>query len=158
MMINEHSKSIIYFRDWHAKKMGKRCFYMDTIIWLNGWGIELGDDVSFNAGCYVNGYGGLTMGDRTGLGPYSIVHTANHIFDDLDRPIKEQGWVKRPVKIGRDGWFGAGVVITPGVTVGDGVIVGAGSVVVKDLPSWTVAVGNPAEVIKYRRKPADDPS
>ena len=33
MMINEHSKSIIYFRDWHAKKMGKRCFYMDTIIW-----------------------------------------------------------------------------------------------------------------------------
>lgn len=156
MMINEMSKSIIYFRDWHAKKVGKRCFYMDKIIWLNGNMIEMGDDVSFNAGCFINGYGGLTIGDRTGLGPYSMVHTANHIFADPDRPIKEQGWESRPVKIGKDCWFGCGVTIIPGVTIGDGVVIGASSVVVKDIPSWTVAAGNPARVIKDRRE-SDDP-
>ncbi len=41
MMINETSKCIIYFRDWHAKKVGKRCFYMDNIVWLNGDMIEV---------------------------------------------------------------------------------------------------------------------
>ncbi|MCP4249141.1 MAG: acyltransferase [bacterium] len=154
MMINETSKNIIYFRDSHAKRVGKRCYYMDWIVWLNGAGIEISDDVRFNVGCYVNGYGGLVIGERSGLGPYSMVHTANHVFDDPDRPIADQGWVKRPVAIGRDCWFGMGVVIVPGVTIGDGVVVGAGSVVADDLPSWTVAVGNPARVVKHRRQVA----
>jgi len=152
MMINETSKCIIHFRDFHAKSVGERCFYMDWIVWLNGDGVEMGDDVSFNAGCYVNGYGGLTIGDRAGIGPFCMIHTANHVFADPDRPIKEQGWEKRPVVLGRDCWLGMGVTVVPGVTVGDGVVVGAGSVVVSDLPAWTVAAGNPARVIKRRRE------
>lgn len=150
MMINETSKSIIYFRDWHAKEVGKRCFYMDCIVWLNGKGIEMGDDVGFNYGVYVNGFGGLKIGDRTIIGPYSMIHTANHEMD-IRRPIIEQGWVKRPVTIGKDCWIGMGTTILPGVTIGDGVVIGAGSVVSKDLPSYTVSVGNPCKVIKHRK-------
>lgn len=152
MMITETSKNIIYFRDFHAKRIGERCFYMDWIVWLNGNEIEMGDDVSFNTGCYVNGYGGLTIGERSALGPFSIIHTANHIFADPDRPMKEQGWEKKPVFVGKDCWIGMGVVIVPGVTIGDGAVVGAGSVVSKDIPAWAVAVGNPARVIKHRRQ------
>ena len=53
-----------------------------------------------------------------------------------------------PITIGNDCWLGAGVIICPGVTIGDRCVIGAGSVVVKDIPSDSMAVGNPAKVIK----------
>ena len=54
----------------------------------------------------------------------------------------------RPVRIGNDCWLGANVVICPGVTVGDNCVIGAGSVVTKDIPSNSVAVGNPCRVLR----------
>jgi galactoside O-acetyltransferase len=150
MMITHKSKRIIPFRSHDAKRVGEGCFYLDHIVWLNGEFIELGDYVGFNYGVYVNGYGGLTIGDRSIIGPLSMIHTANHETDP-SKPFQEQGWQKRPVSIGRDCWIGMGAVILPGVVIGDGVIVGGGSVVTKDLPSYTVAVGNPCKPIKNRK-------
>jgi acetyltransferase-like isoleucine patch superfamily enzyme len=106
--------------------------------------------VGFNYGCYVNGYGGLAIGDRTIVGPYAMIHTANHEMDP-ERPFGEQGWTARPVEIGADCWFGMGACVLPGARIGDGCIVGAGSVVADDISPYTVAVGNPARVIKSRR-------
>ena len=54
----------------------------------------------------------------------------------------------KPVNIGSDVWIGEKVSILPGVTIGDGSIIGAGSVVTKDIPSFTIAVGSPAVVIR----------
>ena len=54
----------------------------------------------------------------------------------------------KPVTIGNDCWFGANVVICPGVTIGEGAVVGANSTVTKDVPPYTIVVGNPAKVIK----------
>lgn len=150
MMITAQSKSVIPFRPNDAKQVGKGCYYMDMIVWLNGEFIELGDKVVFNYGCYVNGYGELFIGDRTGFGPYVMIHTANHATNP-SKPILEQGWTREAISIGKDCWIGMGSVILPGVTIGDGVIIGAGSVVPKDLPPWTVAVGNPCKVIKQRK-------
>lgn len=149
MMITAQSKSVIPFRPSDAKKVGERCFYVDMIIWLNGEFIEMGDDVGFNYGVYVNGFGGLTIGDRSIIGPYCMIHTANHDLEP-SKPFQQKGWVKQPVTIGKDCWIAMGVMILPGVTIGDGVVVGAGSVVTKDLPPYTVAVGNPCKVIKQR--------
>ena len=53
-----------------------------------------------------------------------------------------------PVRIGRNCWIGAGVIIVPGITIGDNVVIGAGSVVTKDLPSNVVAVGNPCKILR----------
>ena len=106
--------------------------------------------VAFNYGCYVNGFGGLVIGDRTIFGPNTMIHTANHEMDP-SKSMQEQGWLKEPVSLGKDCWIGMGVMILPGVTIGDGVVIGAGSVVSKDLPSYTVAVGNPCKVIKERK-------
>ena len=54
----------------------------------------------------------------------------------------------RPVRIGRDVWIGGGAIILPGVTIGDRAVIGAGSVVTKDIPPNTVAVGNPCRVVR----------
>ena len=148
MMITERSKRVIPFRENEAKRVGDGCFYLDLIVWLNGDWIELGDRVGFNYGCYVNGFGGLRIGDRSIIGPYSMIHTANHEMDP-GLPIVDQDWTKQPVEIGSDCWIGMGTCILPGARIGDGCIVGAGSVVVAgELEGNSVAVGNPARVIK----------
>jgi len=150
MKITSESKSVIYFRPSDAKVVGEGSFYMDYITWLNSDNIELGKKVAFNNNCYINGFGGLKIGDRTGIGPGVMIHTANHATD-TSKPIVEQGWESRPVSIGKDCFIGMGVIILPGVTIGDDVIIGAGSVVNKDIPSWSLAVGNPCKVIKQRK-------
>ena len=149
-MITERTKQVIPFQTGDAKRVGEGCYYLDHIVWLNGDRIELGDRVGFNYGCYVNGYGGLAIGDRALVGPYSMIHTANHNMDP-ERPLLEQGWRKQPVEIGADCWIGMGVCILPGASLGDGCVIGAGSVVADEIPSYTVAVGNPARVVKSRR-------
>ncbi len=58
-----------------------------------------------------------------------------------------QEWAK-PVRIGDNVWIGGSVTILPGVTIGDNVTIGAGSVVTKNIPSNSIAVGNPCKVIK----------
>jgi acetyltransferase-like isoleucine patch superfamily enzyme len=149
MLINELSKRVIPFRSHDAKRIGEGSFYIDQIVWLNGDNIEIGEKVGFNFGCYVNGFGGLTIGDRTIIGAYTMIHTANHEME-TDRPIPEQGWNLGPVVIGAGCWIGMGVCILPGVTLGDGCVVGAGSVVTRDVEPYSIAVGNPAKVIKSR--------
>ena len=151
MIITEHTKRAIPFKADDAKRVGDGCFYLDQIVWLNGEKIEMGDGVGFNYGCYVNGFGGLVVGDGTIFGPYTMIHTANHRTDDPSRPIPEQGWEEAPVHIGDQCWIGMGVCILPGVRIGEGCVVGAGSVVTADLDDFTVAVGNPAKPIKSRR-------
>ena len=118
MMITERSKSVIPFRPGDAKRVGEGCFYLDLIVWLNGDHVEMGDRVGFNYGCYVNGYGGLRIGDRTIVGPYVMIHTANHEMAP-ERPIVDQGWTTREVRVGSDCWIGMGVSILPGVTIGE---------------------------------------
>src|SRR5215211_5389281 len=90
MMITERSKLVIPFLPRDAKRVGEGCFYLDQIVWLNGDQIELGERVGFNFGCYVNGYGGLKIGDRSIIGPYSMIHTANHVMD-LDGRLHPPG-------------------------------------------------------------------
>lgn len=151
-MITHESKRVIPFRAHDAKRVGEGCFYLDAIVWLNGDRIELGERIGFNYGCWVNGYGGLEIGEGTNFGPYTMLHTANHNMDDPDRPVTEQGWAdERPVLIGANCWLGMGVTVLPGVHIGDGCVIGAGSVVPRDLEPYSVAVGNPAKTIRSRR-------
>ena len=88
----------------------------------------------------------VTIGDDCFIGPNVSIYTACHSTDPVERNSRQE-WAK-PVTIGHSVWIGGSVAILPGVTIGDNVTIGAGSVIVGDIPSNTVAVGNPCKVIK----------
>ena len=88
----------------------------------------------------------MTIGDDCFIGPNVSIYTACHSTDPDERNTRME-WA-RPVTIGDSCWLGGGVTILPGVTIGNGVTIGAGSVVVSDIPDRSVAVGNPARVVK----------
>lgn len=89
----------------------------------------------------------VTIGNDCFIGPNVSIYTACHSTDPAERNSRQE-WAKA-VTIGNNCWIGGSVTILPGVSIGDNVTIGAGSVVVKDIPSNCVAVGNPARVIKY---------
>ena len=67
----------------------------------------------------------------------------------MDSAQRRAGWeAARPIVIGANVWLGGGVIVCPGVTIGDNSVIGAGSVVTKDIPAHSLAVGNPARVIR----------
>ena len=88
----------------------------------------------------------VTIGDDCFIGPNASIYTACHSTDPVERNTRQE-WAE-PVTIGNNVWIGGSVTILPGVTICDNVTIGAGSVVTKDIPTGTVAVGNPCRVIK----------
>lgn len=116
--------------------------------------------------CINNAVGEIHIGDRTRIGlhntvigPVHIGHDVNiaqgvvisglnHNYKDTTRTISEQGVSTSPITIGDDVWIGANAVITAGVTIGTHCVIGAGSIVTQSIPDYSVAVGNPAKIIK----------
>ena len=94
-------------------------------------------------------YEKMLGGDDCFIGPNVSIYTSCHSTNPLERNTRQE-WAK-PVTIGNDCWIGGSVTILPGVTIVDNVTIGTGSVVVKDIPSNCVAVGNPARVIKSKK-------
>ncbi len=88
----------------------------------------------------------IVFGDNVFIAPNCGFYTAGHPVDALER--RKGLEYARPITIGNDVWIGAGVSVLPGVTIGDNCVIGAGSVVTKDIPANSVAVGNPCKVIK----------
>jgi maltose O-acetyltransferase len=88
----------------------------------------------------------VTIGDDCFIGPNVSIYTACHSTNPIERNSRKE-WAL-PVTIGNNVWIGGSVTILPGVSIGDNVTIGAGSVVVKDIPSNVIAVGNPCRVIK----------
>ncbi len=109
-----------------------------------GLGLELGDRVFVNQGCYFLDLGGITIGDRTMIGPKVTLSTAGHPVELAER---YDFITHAPIVIEEDVWIGAGATITPGVTIGRGSVIGAGTVVAKDVPPLTVVTGGPHRVI-----------
>lgn len=114
-----------------------------------GFNIRLGRNVFVNANCCFLDGGVVEIGDYSQIGPAVQIYTPDHPMDYIERrkPIERS----LPVKVGSDCWIGGGTVICPGVTIGDRCVIGAGSVVVKDIPDDSLAVGNPARVIRKLR-------
>ena len=119
-----------------------RCFppfYTDC-----GKNIKIGKNVFINACCRFQDQGGIEIGDGSLIGHNTTIATLNHDFN----PDKRANLHPGPVKIGKNVWIGSDSTILPGVEIGDGAIIGAGSVVTKNVPANSIAVGSPARVIK----------
>lgn len=110
-----------------------------------GYNIHCGNNVYFNVNCVVLDVAKVTIGSNVLFGPGAQIYTASHPLDHVVRRTLEFGC---PITIGDDCWIGGGAIILPGVTIGNRCIIGAGAVVTKSIPDNSLAVGNPARVIK----------
>jgi acetyltransferase-like isoleucine patch superfamily enzyme len=120
----------------------------------NGVGdVVIGDKTIIGIGSVI--IGPVTMGSGIMLAQNIVVSGLNHGYEDINLSPSLQKVNCKPIVILDDVWIGANSVITAGVTIGKHCIIGAGSIVTKDIPDFSVAVGNPAKVIK-KYNPADN--
>lgn len=121
--------------------------HIEPNFWCDyGYRIEVGENFYANHGLVILDAGRVIMGDNIFIGPNCGFHTSGHPID-FERRNKGLEYAY-PIIVGNNVWFGAGVQVMPGVTIGDNVVIGSGSIVVKDIPSNSVAVGNPCKVIR----------
>lgn len=111
-----------------------------------GYNIEIGENFYSNHNLIILDGNKVKFGDNVFIAPNCSFYTAGH---PLDVETRNKGLeYAKPIKVGNDVWFGGNVVVLPGVKIGNNVVIGAGSVVAKDIPENSVAVGNPCKVIK----------
>ncbi len=92
--------------------------------------------------------GPIIIGNHVNIAQGVVLSGMNHSYKDSSKRIDEQKVITSPIIIEDDVWIGANCVILPGVKVGKHSVIGAGSVVTKDIPSYSLAVGNPARITK----------
>lgn len=111
-----------------------------------GYNIEIGKNFFANHNLVILDPAKVTFGDNVFIAPNCGFYTAGHPID-FERRNKGLEYAY-PITVGDNVWIGGGVQVMPGVTIGNNVVIGGGSVVVKDIPSDSVAVGNPCRVIR----------
>lgn len=115
-----------------------------------GQGFKMGNNCGTGDFCFFGAAGGIDIGNNVIMGQNVRFHSENHNFDRTDIPIKEQGVTNIGIIVGDDCWIGSGVVFLDGVKVGNGCVIGANTLVNKDIPEYSIAVGNPVKVVKNR--------
>ena len=147
-------------REWRRRRIGSHFGRAGSNLRIHVGarfrGIEnlrVGDNVDVGVDAFLQASGGITMGDNVMLGPGVKIWSVNYRFDDVSKPIFEQGVDLDPVTIGDNVWIGANVFVFPGVTIPDGCVVAACTVVSKKrYPPFTILAGNPCRVIGHRKR------
>ncbi|BDR60939.1 hypothetical protein KIM322_12000 [Lactobacillus xylocopicola] len=128
------------------KKAGENLYINPPLYVDYGRHISLGDNFYANQNCTFLDVNLITFGDNVLVGPNVSFYTAGH---PLDAQVRSAGLeYGLPITVADDVWIGGSAVILPGVTIGAKTVVGAGAVVTKSLPENSLAVGNPARVIR----------
>lgn len=115
-----------------------------------GFNIKVGKNFMANYNCSILDAAEVKFGDNVMIGPNCSFYTSGH---DLDPKRRKEGWgYAYPIIVGNNVWFGGDVVVVAskpgGIVIGDNSVIGAGSVVTKDIPANSIAVGNPCKVVK----------
>ncbi len=127
--------------------IGEKTIVEDFTVINNGVGdVYIGSDSLIGLGSAI--IGPVMIGDKVILAQNVVVSGLNHAYQDARTAIKDQPIDTKAIKIGGGCWLGANVVVTAGVTIGEHCVVAAGSVVTKNIPNYSVVVGNPARVVK----------
>ena len=113
--------------------------------------LRIGDKVVFGKDNTVNCYLDIELGAAALVADWVYICDFDHVTADIHQPIKDQGIVKSPVRIGPDTWLGTKVSVLRGTRIGRGCVVGAHAVVRGDIPDYGIAVGAPARVVRDRK-------
>jgi len=128
--------------------LGSKSVIEDFATINNGVGdVWIGSGSTIGMGNVI--IGPVSIGNNVILAQNIVVSGLNHGYENVDIPPVMQKETTHPIIIEDDVWIGANSVITAGVTIGKHVVIGGGSVVTKSIPPFSVAVGNPAKVIKH---------
>ncbi|MCX2479503.1 acyltransferase [Pedobacter sp. MC2016-15] len=128
-------------------QLGEKSLIEDFSTINNGVGdVYIGNESVVGIGCTV--IGPVNIGNHVIMAQNIVVSGLNHGYEIIDIPPSEQKTITNLITIMDDVWIGANCVVTSGVTIGKHAVIGAGSVVTKDVPPFSVSVGNPARVVK----------
>jgi len=116
-----------------------------------GKGMSVGNNVGLGTDCFYGCAGGITIDDDTIIGNYVSFHSENHVFNEMDKPIHQQGVTHCGITIGKNCWIGAKATILDGVMLHDGSVIAAGAVLKAGIyPANGIYGGVPAVFIKQR--------
>ncbi len=110
--------------------------------------VRIGDRCLIGKGSGIVGHFSIDIGDDVWTGHHVYITDQNHGYEDVNLPISRQTQPEQAVSIGNGSWLGYGTVVLPGAKIGEHVTIGANSVVTGEIPSYSVAVGAPAKVIR----------
>lgn len=158
-LIAGHDVTILDFAFIRGESVGSvrigDCTSFGIALWLSCTGtgaFQIGSHCLIQPyGVMGAGAGSIVIGDHVTIGQMVNVQAGNHIYEDRNLRIDQQGVRYKGIVIEDDCWIGAQAVIVDGVTIGQGSVIGAGAVVTHSIPPYSVAVGNPARVIKERK-------
>ncbi len=150
LMILLQKKALLkgYMYKVFMKKAGKNFKIFGSGCYLSGLNnIEIGNNITLNQGVIMNGGGGILIEDNVLIAHYVQMYSEDHSYEGSDDIIYQKS-ERGKIIIGKGTWIGANSIILKGVTIGAHAVIGAGSVVTKDVPSYTVYAGVPAKLIR----------
>lgn len=127
-------------------RLGRRVLIFGSVRIDMPWNLEIGNFSAVGRRTWLYNFGRIRIGSNTIVSQDCTICTATHDQTRADLPLF---W--RDILIGDEAWVAAECFVMPGVEIGTGCVVGARSLVTKDLPEWTVCVGNPCRPIKERK-------
>ena len=156
-----HRPFMVYgFYNQKTKKYLKRVRIGSTVKLVNKKSIDLSDNVWIGHYALIDGIGGVSIGKGVHISSHIVIYS--HSSQDAIRLLGDQyimeetksriGYKLKPVTIGDYSFIGTGSIILPGSTIGRGCIIGAGSVVNCNIPDYSIANGNPIQIIGDTRE------
>ena len=132
---------------FNAFELGNGSTIEDYCTINNGVGaVKIGQNTRIGMSNVI--IGPVTIGNNVILAQNIVISGLNHGYEDIHVPIHKQAVSMEPILIEDDCWIGANAVVTSGVTIGKHCVIAAGAIVTKSIPPFSIAVGNPARIIK----------